>query len=102
MEKQTKPRLPKIIRFSIDNKEDFQKLISSDKFMDTLYTEAINSIKDGIKNDLDTIQLFKIADFNNIVSIKKQDINEVLDRAIDFYASKEDYDLCQIVKNLKQ
>ena len=102
MEKQTKPRLPKIIRFSIDNKEDFQKLTSSDKFMDTLYTEAINSIEDGIKNDLDTIQLFKIADFNNIVSIKKQDINEVLDRAIDFYASKEDYDLCQIVKNLKQ
>jgi hypothetical protein len=70
--------------------------------MDTLYTEAINSIEDGIKNDLDTIQLFKIADFNNIVSIKTQDINEVLDRAIDFYASKEDYDLCQIVKNLKQ
>jgi hypothetical protein len=102
MEKQTKPRLPKIIRYSIDYKEDFQKLISSDKFMDTLYTEAINSIEDGIKNDLDTIQLFKIADFNNIVSIKKQDINEVLDRAIDFYASKEDYDLCQIVKNLKQ
>ena len=102
MEKQTNPRLPKIIRFSNDYKEDFQKLISSDKFMDTLYTEAINSIEDGIKNDLDTIQLFKIADFNNIVSIKKQDINEVLDRAIDFYASKEDYDLCQIVKNLKQ
>jgi hypothetical protein len=102
MEKQTKPRLPKIIRFSIDNKEDFQRLISSDKFMDTLYTEAVNSIEDGIKNNLDTIQLFKIADFNSIVSIKKQDINEVLDKAIEFYASKEDYDLCQIVKNLKQ
>jgi hypothetical protein len=102
MEKQTKPRLPKIIRFSIDNKEDFQRLISSDKFMDTLYTEAVNSIEDGIKNNLDIIQLFKIADFNSIVSIKKQDINEVLDKAIEFYASKEDYDLCQIVKNLKQ
>ncbi len=102
MEKQTEPRLPKIIRFSIDNKEDFQKLINSDKFMDTLYTEAINSIEDGIKNNLETIQLFRIADFNSIVSIKKENINEVLDRAIDFYADKEDYDLCQIIKSLKQ
>jgi hypothetical protein len=101
MEKQIKPRLPKIIRFSIDDKEDLQTLINSEKFMDTLYTEAINSIEDGIKNNLDNIQLFKIADFNSIISIKKEDINSVLDKAINFYAEKEDYDLCQIVKNLK-
>jgi endonuclease III-like uncharacterized protein len=54
-----------------------------------------------IKNNLDNIQLFKIADFNSIISIKKEDINSVLDKAINFYAEKEDYDLCQIVKNLK-
>lgn len=102
MENKTKPRLPKVIRFSIDNKEDFQTLIESDKFMDTLYTEAINSIEDGIKNNLEEIQLFKIADFNSLVIINKEDINSVLDKAIDFYAEKEDYDLCQIVKNLKQ
>jgi hypothetical protein len=102
MEKQTKPRLPKIIRFSIDNKEDFQTLVNSDKFMDMLYTEAINSIEDGIKNNLDIITLFKIADFDSVVRVKKEDINEVLDKAIDFYANNEDYDLCQIVKNLKQ
>ena len=70
--------------------------------MDTLYTEAINSIEDGIKNNLDVITLFKIADFDGVVRVKKEDINEVLDKAIEFYASKEDYDLCQIVKNLKQ
>ena len=102
MEKQTKPRLPKIIRFSIDNKEEFQVLTTSDKFMDMLYTEAINSIEDGIKNNLDIITLFKIADFDSVVRVKKEDINEVLDKAIDFYANNEDYDLCQIVKNLKQ
>jgi hypothetical protein len=102
MEKQTKPRLPKIIRFSIEDKEDFQTLIDSEKFMDTLYTEAINSIEDGIKNNLDNIQLFKIADYNSIVSVKKENINFVLDKAIEFYADKEDYDLCQIIKNLKQ
>ena len=84
MEKQTKPRLPKIIRFSIDNKEDFQKLINSDKFMDTLYTEAINSIEDGIKDNLETIQLFRIADFNSVVSIKREDINDVLKNADSF------------------
>jgi hypothetical protein len=102
MEKQTKPRLPKIIRFSIEDKEDFQTLMDSEKFMDTLYTEAVNSIEDGIKNNLDNIQLFKIADYNSIVSIKKENINFVLDKAIEFYADKEDYDLCQIIKNLKQ
>jgi hypothetical protein len=102
MEKQTKPRLPKIIRFSIEDKEDFQTLMDSEKFMDTLYTEAINSIEDGIKNNLDNIQLFKIADYNSIVSVKKENINFVLDKAIEFYADKEDYDLCQIIKNLKQ
>lgn len=102
MEKQTKPRLPKIIRFSIEDKEDFQTLMDSEKFMDTLYTEAVNSIEDGIKNNLDNIQLFKIADYNSIVSVKKENINFVLDKAIEFYADKEDYDLCQIIKNLKQ
>lgn len=102
MEKQTTPRLPKIIRFSIEDKEDFQTLMDSEKFMDTLYTEAINSIEDGIKNNLDNIQLFKIADYNSIVSVKKENINFVLDKAIEFYADKEDYDLCQIIKNLKQ
>lgn len=102
MEKQTTPRLPKIIRFSIEDKEDFQTLMDSEKFMDTLYTEAINSIEDGIKNNLDNIQLFKIADYNSMVSIEKKDINEVLDKAIEFYADKEDYDLCQLIKNLKQ
>ena len=102
MEKQTTPRLPKIIRFSIEDKEDFQTLIDSEKFMDTLYTEAINSIEDGIKNNLDNIQLFKIADYNSIVSVKKENINFVLDKAIEFYADKEDYDLCQIIKSLKQ
>lgn len=102
MEKQTTPRLPKIIRFSIEDKEDFQTLMDSEKFMDTLYTEAINSIEDGVKNNLDNIQLFKIADYNSIVSVKKENINFVLDKAIEFYADKEDYDLCQIIKNLKQ
>lgn len=102
MEKQTTPRLPKIIRFSIEDKEDFQTLMDSEKFMDTLYTEAINSIEYGIKNNLDNIQLFKIADYNSIVSVKKENINSVLDKAIEFYADKEDYDLCQIIKNLKQ
>jgi len=102
MEKQTTPRLPKIIRFSIEDKEDFQTLMDSEKFMDTLYTEAINSIEDGIKNNLDNIQLFKIADYNSIVSVKKENINFVLDKAIEFYADKEDYDLCQIIKSLKQ
>jgi hypothetical protein len=102
MEKQTKPRLPKIIRFSIEDKEDFQTLMDSEKFMDTLYTEAVNSIEDGIKNNLDSIQLFKIADYNSIVSVKKENINFVLDKAIEFYADKEDYDLCQIIKSLKQ
>ena len=34
-------------------------------------------------------------------ALKKEDINSVLDKAIEFYAEKEDYDLCQIVKNLK-
>jgi hypothetical protein len=102
MEKSTTPRLPKIIRFSIEDKEDFQTLMDSEKFMDTLYTEAINSIEDGIKNNLDNIQLFKIADYNSIVSIERKNINEVLDKAIEFYATKEDYDLCQLIKNLKQ
>lgn len=102
MDKKTTPRLPKTIRFSIDDKEDFQVLKDSEKFMDTIYTEAINSIEDGIKNGLDNIQLFKVADFNGIVSIKKTELNTVLDKAIDFYAGKEDYDLCQLIKNLKQ
>jgi hypothetical protein len=54
------------------------------------------------KNNLDIITLFKIADFDSVVRVKKEDINDVLDKAIEFYANNEDYDLCQIVKNLKQ
>ena len=46
-------------------------------------------------------QIKKIADFNSIVKIKKTDINSVLDKAIEFYAKSEDYDLCQMIKNLK-
>jgi hypothetical protein len=102
MKNQTKPRTPKIIRFSLEEKEEFQILIDSEKFMDNLYTEVINAIEDGINNDLDEIKIFKIYDFNCTVTAKKEHFNSLLDKAIEFYADKEDYDICQIIKKIKQ
>jgi len=101
MTEKLKKRIPKTIRFNIEEKEDFEIIKESEEFMDQLFTEVVDSIEYAIENNIDKVSIFKIADYNFTISVEKNNYSKILDKVIDFYASHEDYDICQLVKTLK-
>ena len=76
--------------------EDFEAKAKKPIVMKSLVT----NIADGIKDDLESVNVAEIKNHDVIISVPKSEWKGGLDNAMDYYIEKEEYEECSKIKNL--
>ena len=101
----TKKREVTNIELSYRNREDIINLASKKEFVDFVLKDSLKAIDDAIENNLDKVELFNILNLSLIIKLEKSNFKSVLERIMQYYADKEDYDKCieiqSLIKNVK-
>lgn len=66
----------------------------------TIYKSLVEGVSEAIKDDKDKIKICEIKNQNMYVTVEKKDWKESLDKALEFYIYKEEYEECSKIKNL--
>ena len=90
----TKKREVTNIELSYRNREDIINLASKKEFVDFVLKDSLKAIDDAIENNLDKVELFNILNLSLIIKLEKSNFKSVLERIMQYYADKEDYDKC--------
>tara|TARA_Y100001963_G_C6721034_1_gene419138 strand:+ start:221 stop:487 length:267 start_codon:yes stop_codon:yes gene_type:complete len=65
-----------------------------------IYKSLIEGVSEAMKDNRDKIRICEIKNQNVYVTVEKKDWKESLDRALEFYIHKEEYEECSKIKNL--
>ena len=76
--------------------EDFEAKAKKPIVMKSLVT----NIADGIKDDLESVNVAEIKNHDVIISVPKSEWKGGLENAMDYYIEKEEYEECSKIKNL--
>ena len=76
--------------------EDFEAKAKKPIVMKSLVT----NIADGIKDDLESVNVAEIKNHDVIISVPKSEWKSGLENAIDYYIEKEEYEECSKIKKL--
>ena len=60
----------------------------------------VTNIADGIKDDLESVNVAEIKNHDVIISVPKSEWKGGLENAMDYYIEKEEYEECSKIKNL--
>ena len=85
-----------------DYKEELDELVGSQEFNQLILNEAIDTIKIALTDNKKTAKVLYIPNLGCSVTIEKQNFPKVLDTAIKFYESQEDYTKCAQLVSLKK
>jgi len=96
----TKKREVTNIELSYRNREDIINLASKKEFVDFVLRDSLKAIDDAIENNLDKVELFNILNLSLIIKLEKSNFKSVLERIMQYYADKEDYDKCIEIQSL--
>ena len=102
MEKETKTKKREVtnIELSYRNREDIINLASKKEFVDFVLKDSLKAIDDAIENNLDKVELFNILNLSLIIKLEKSNFKSVLERIMQYYVDKEDYDKCIEIQSL--
>ena len=76
--------------------EDFETKAKKPLMMKTLVT----NIADGIKDDLESVNIAEIKHTDIILSVSKDEWKSGLEKAMEYYITTEEYEECSIIKRL--
>ena len=76
--------------------EDFEAKAKKPIVMKSLVT----NIADGIKDDLESVNVAEIKNHDVIISVPKSEWKGGLENAMNYYIEKEEYETCSKIKNL--
>ena len=76
--------------------EDFETKAKKPLMMKTLVT----NIADGIKDDLESVNIAEIKHTDIILSVSKDEWKGGLEKAMEYYIKTEEYEECTKIKNL--
>ena len=76
--------------------EDFETKAKKPLMMKTLVT----NIADGIKDDLESVNIAEIKHTDIILSVSKDEWKSGLEKAMEYYIKTEEYEECSIIKRL--
>ena len=65
-----------------------------------VYKSLIEGVSEAIKTKKNKIRLCEVKNSNIYITVEKQDWKDSLDKALEFYESKEEYEECFKIKNL--
>ena len=76
--------------------EDFEAKAKKPTMMKSLVT----NIADGIEDDLESVNIAEIKNHDVIISVPKTEWKPGLEKAMDYYIEKEEYEECSKIKKL--
>ena len=65
-----------------------------------VYKSLIEGVTEAIKNNKKEIKLCEVKNSNVYITVEKSDWKDSLDRALQFYVKREEYEECSKIKNL--
>lgn len=77
-----------------DVEEGFEMLLKSPQIKEVVLAEVVKAVTFGIDKNKKEIELFKINQSNYVVTIKVEQWKPSLDRALEYYVEKEEWDEC--------
>ena len=66
----------------------------------TMMRSLVSSIADGIKDNLESVNIAEIKNHDLIISVSKDEWKPGLEKAMEYYIENEQYEVCSKIKNL--
>ena len=98
-EKITKRKITSI-EINYSTKRELKELSNKIAFRGIIMRDSFKAIKDAIKNNDTTVELFNIVNLSLIVEVKRSQFSTIIQRLIDIYVEEEDYDKCAELQTL--
>ena len=89
------------IEILYDDKEELDELLENKNFHHLLLKEAYKVIKEAINEGETEVKLAYISNIESSVLIHKDNFSNILNKVLEMYEEKEDYDECAKVVKLK-
>jgi hypothetical protein len=106
MEKETKKRKLTEIQISYSNKRELKELSNEEEFRNIIMKDSFKAIKEAIKKNWQTVELFNIVNLSVIIKISSLYYPSALRKISKYFEENEEYEKCaeikQIINKLKQ
>ena len=66
----------------------------------TMMRSLVSNIADGIKDNLESVNIAEIKNHDLIISVSKDEWKPGLEKAMEYYIEKEEYEKCSKIKDL--
>ena len=65
-----------------------------------MFSSLVENVANGVELNLESVNIAEIKHQNLIISVPKSEWKSGLEKAIDFYVEKEEYEKCSRIKDL--
>lgn len=89
-----------ILRIKMERGASYDQIKDIPQLKDTVISETIYAIKDGIEKNKKVISLFEVAYTDCIIDLDKSKWKLALENVIEYYIEKEDYTKCAEIRDL--
>lgn len=97
--KKMRRKIP-ILRVSVEHGADYSQLAEIPEVRKAVLEETLYAIKEGIEKNKKSISLFEVAHSDCYIELDKQNWKVTLEKALETYVEKEDYDKCIEIRDL--
>ena len=66
----------------------------------TMMRSLVSNIADGIKDNLESVNIAEIKNHDLVISVSRSEWKGGLEKAMEYYIKKEEYEECSKIKNL--
>ena len=100
MEKEVNKRKITNIEISYSNKRELKELSDKEVFRNIIMRDSFKAIKDAIKNNWTTVELFNIVNLSVIIKLSSLYYSSALKKISKYYEECEEYEKCAEIKNI--
>ena len=100
MKEETAKRKITSIEISYSNKRELKELSNKEEFRGIIMRDSFRAIKDAIKNNYTTIELFNIVNLSIIIKLSSLYFPTALKRISNYFEENEEYEKCAEIKQL--
>jgi len=100
MEKETKKKKITNIEISYSTKRELKELSNKEEFRDIIMKDSFKAIKEAIKNNNTTVELFNIVNLSVIIKLSSLYYPSSLKKISNYFEEYEEYEKCAEIKNI--
>ena len=88
------------IEISYNSKRDLKELSNKEEFQNIIMRNSFKAIKEAIKNDNTTVELFNIVNLSVIIKLSSLYYPSALKKISNYFEEYEEYEKCAEIKTL--